>query len=484
MSYTPTTWVEGVTKLGPTNLNHLEQGVAAVANSGSSASVDVLRRSRKKLLTDPANYVVEMWGDSTAEEINYAFPFTRLRGYHALAGMALEGVTADATHIASKGNSGVALTSYLAGGVGTAGHQLADFQASTADLIVLRWLTNDTRLGARTKAQMEADMRTLIGLAPAGADIVITVPPTFTTTVVGSDYLSGASIATAQARWDAARAACYALTGDYQRVLVADPSLDVYGDRVALTSALMTDQLHPNQSGQEKWADWLAPIIGLAPTVRGQAIAPRQYQFEVLGQVSAAGNGFIDIDCLDDRLPHGKDWNLLTTDFLYIPGFATFPLQLTSATFPDSGNNVRILKGGTDFSGVAVKTIVAITGAGYLRQAIGRSVRWIQAITYSASMTPDASQGDLQTVNVTNNTAFTINAPTQPPNTTHTQDLMIEFTNGSGGAITNVSGATWNAAFVLIGGALTDPASTKKRYIRFAWNGAKWVETARASADY
>jgi hypothetical protein len=28
MSYDPTDWIEGVTKLGPTNLNHLEQGVA------------------------------------------------------------------------------------------------------------------------------------------------------------------------------------------------------------------------------------------------------------------------------------------------------------------------------------------------------------------------------------------------------------------------------------------------------------------------
>jgi len=29
MPYTPTTWVEGVTTLGPTNMNHIEQGIAA-----------------------------------------------------------------------------------------------------------------------------------------------------------------------------------------------------------------------------------------------------------------------------------------------------------------------------------------------------------------------------------------------------------------------------------------------------------------------
>lgn len=110
--------------------------------------------------------------------------------------------------------------------------------------------------------------------------------------------------------------------------------------------------------------------------------------------------------------------------------------------------------------------------------------RFTTIITYSASMTPEATRGDVQTIAVTNNTAFTVNAPTSPPIASQSQDLTIEFTNSSGGATTNVAGATWNAAFVLVGGALTDPASTKKRYIRFTWNGAKWIESARASADY
>lgn len=41
MAYAPTTWVGGVTKVGPTNLNHLEGGVqaaAAVADSASAAA--------------------------------------------------------------------------------------------------------------------------------------------------------------------------------------------------------------------------------------------------------------------------------------------------------------------------------------------------------------------------------------------------------------------------------------------------------------
>jgi hypothetical protein len=37
---------------------------------------------------------------------------------------------------------------------------------------------------------------------------------------------------------------------------------------------------------------------------------------------------------------------------------------------------------------------------------------------------------------------------------------------------------------VLVGGVFTNPANTKKRHIRFEWNGASWVETGRATADY
>ncbi len=101
--------------------------------------------------------------------------------------------------------------------------------------------------------------------------------------------------------------------------------------------------------------------------------------------------------------------------------------------------------------------------------------------TYSASITPNAAAGPWQTITVTNATAFTINAPTNPPDSTHNQELTIEILNSSGGVMGAV---TWNAAFVLVGGAFTNPANTKKRFIEFSWNGASWIETSRAGADY
>jgi hypothetical protein len=105
----------------------------------------------------------------------------------------------------------------------------------------------------------------------------------------------------------------------------------------------------------------------------------------------------------------------------------------------------------------------------------------IVAATYGTTVTPNLNSGNWQTITVTNATAFTVAAPTNPPDSTHTTELIIEVFNNSGGAMGAI---TWNAALVLVGGAFTNPATTKRRYIKFGWNGTNWIETARAGADY
>lgn len=102
----------------------------------------------------------------------------------------------------------------------------------------------------------------------------------------------------------------------------------------------------------------------------------------------------------------------------------------------------------------------------------------VAALTYSASMTPDASKGAYHKIVVTNGTAMTINAPTNPPAVAG-PTLTFEFLNSSGGAMGAV---TWNAAFKPAG-AFTAPANTKRRTIQFQWDGTNWVETARVAAD-
>jgi Pectate lyase superfamily protein len=100
---------------------------------------------------------------------------------------------------------------------------------------------------------------------------------------------------------------------------------------------------------------------------------------------------------------------------------------------------------------------------------------------YSASITPNAFVGNWQTITVTNGTAFTINAPTNPPSTTGTAELTIEILNSSGGAMGVI---TWNGAFIFAGITWANPASTKKRYARFEWNGLNWIATGFSTADY
>jgi hypothetical protein len=95
--------------------------------------------------------------------------------------------------------------------------------------------------------------------------------------------------------------------------------------------------------------------------------------------------------------------------------------------------------------------------------------------TYSASITPDASLGNERIITVTNATAFTINAPTNPATG---QYLEITIRNTSGGAMGVI---TWNAVFKMT--AFTNPATANSRTIVFRYNGTNWVEKGRTAAD-
>lgn len=108
---------------------------------------------------------------------------------------------------------------------------------------------------------------------------------------------------------------------------------------------------------------------------------------------------------------------------------------------------------------------------GYIRRRIGKIV----AVTYSASMTPDASLGETQQITATNNTAFTINAPTSPLTG---QLLTVTIRNTSGGAL---GAATWNAVFKMA--AWTQPANGFSRSITFYYDGTNWIESDRTAVD-
>lgn len=97
-------------------------------------------------------------------------------------------------------------------------------------------------------------------------------------------------------------------------------------------------------------------------------------------------------------------------------------------------------------------------------------------LAYSASMTPGAHIAICQRITVTNATAMTINAPNNP---NAGMDLTFDIINSSGGAMGAI---TWNAIYKMAG-AFTNPASTKRRTIRFYFDGTSWIEIGRAAAD-
>lgn len=96
-------------------------------------------------------------------------------------------------------------------------------------------------------------------------------------------------------------------------------------------------------------------------------------------------------------------------------------------------------------------------------------------VTYSASMTIDASTGNEQIISANNATAFTINAPTNPATG---QYLEITIRNTSAGAL---GVATWNAVFKMV--AWVQPGTLTSRTITFRYNGTNWVEKGRTAAD-
>jgi hypothetical protein len=102
--------------------------------------------------------------------------------------------------------------------------------------------------------------------------------------------------------------------------------------------------------------------------------------------------------------------------------------------------------------------------------------RGVVSPTYGATVTIDAALGRIFVVTATNNTNFTISAPTHP---TTGQELRVTIKNTSGGALGTL---TWNSAFKL-GAAWTQPADTKSRSIDYYYNGTNWIEYQRTAAD-
>jgi hypothetical protein len=147
----------------------------------------------------------------------------------------------------------------------------------------------------------------------------------------------------------------------------------------------------------------------------------------------------------------------------------------------DAGNAIYRVLGTASVRGISrlddLTEVKGIEGGFYAKN--GPIVSGRQAITYSASMTPDATKGNWHIITATDGNAFTINAPTVRY-INDGQRITITLINTSGGAL---GIATWNVIYVMT--AWTSPATGKSRSIDFAYNAGvgNWVEVGRTAAD-
>lgn len=102
--------------------------------------------------------------------------------------------------------------------------------------------------------------------------------------------------------------------------------------------------------------------------------------------------------------------------------------------------------------------------------------------TYGTTVVIDSSLGDNFIIQVTNNTAFAVAAPTNPPASGFTKLITVTIANGSGGAHGAI---TWTAGAggFRLAGALAAIANLNQRSIIFRWSGTVWNEIARTAAD-
>jgi hypothetical protein len=168
--------------------------------------------------------------------------------------------------------------------------------------------------------------------------------------------------------------------------------------------------------------------------------------------------------------------DLATTTSIYARGISCPSGNISALIFNRVGCSLTF----REVVGLDASNLFALGSSGTVAGAhligAGRKV----ALTYSASMTPDLIKGSWQTITVTDGVAMTVNAPTNPPAAQNTE-LTVEVLNSSGGVMGAI---TWNAAFIFAGATWANPASTKKRFARFEWNGSAWLCTGVAAADY
>jgi hypothetical protein len=97
-------------------------------------------------------------------------------------------------------------------------------------------------------------------------------------------------------------------------------------------------------------------------------------------------------------------------------------------------------------------------------------------LVYGPAIATNAALGNLFLITITDNVAFTISSPTNPPAAGQSQRIVYLVSNTSGGAH---GAGTWDAAFKAL--AFPAIATANNRSFAFNWNGANWVQETAAA---
>jgi hypothetical protein len=168
----------------------------------------------------------------------------------------------------------------------------------------------------------------------------------------------------------------------------------------------------------------------------------------------------------------------------FAQGYFENPFTTTCSVY------LRTSNGGTDDAGIinrAGQLCLNISTQGDAisfdkanrRATFGSAYQAVQStITYAASMTPDATVGNVFVIAANNGTAFSIGAPSGSP--TQAMQITIRIKNSSGGAL---GAATWDSHYKMA--AWTQPAAGFSRSIIFTYEVATgfWIETSRTTVD-
>jgi hypothetical protein len=196
-------------------------------------------------------------------------------------------------------------------------------------------------------------------------------------------------------------------------------------------------------------------------------------------QLSPSGTTVLRIGTGETALSVTSSQVTMPAEYSWTDGSAGHAMRVASAA-PTSGTwavgDTTWNASSSDGAPVGWRCTVAGTPGVWRPFGVVGLARSISAVTYSGSMTPDATAADSFSIRPTDGNAFTVNPPS---GSIFGQRIRVWIVNATGGTL---GSATWAAGYKL-GSAWTQPTNGFRRYIDFESAGDSWYEAGRSVTD-